>query len=182
MILIYSLRFLTPSSYVEDPKWQIKFTAIWASCVGAAVLVSLPHLARALRSRRAFTGFFGVWDDWSYQPLPTLGERNTEKKVERSGRRLAGVLRTVASVLLWTPMGTGLDLGQSEFGFPRLASLSRCNHMYLLFSLYAVVLVAAYIIVVIVCVVTNAPLIDNPNRAGTHLIYNLYSPLSDGQL
>lgn len=132
-ILIYSLRFLTSSSYVEDPKWQIKFTAIWASCVGAAVLVSLPHLARALRSRRAFTGLFGVWDDWSYQSLPTLGGRNTEKKVERSGRRLAGVLRTVASVLLWTPMGTGLDLGQSKPNYLCLASPSRSNHMCLLF-------------------------------------------------
>lgn len=114
-------------------KRNIVLRRLWAAnsldlvCVGAAILVSLPHFVRALRSRRAFTGLFGVWDDWSYQPLPILGEGNTEKKIKKSGRRLAGILRTVASVLLWTPMGTGLDLGQNEFHSRGIPSLSRSD-------------------------------------------------------
>ncbi|KAI0312563.1 hypothetical protein OF83DRAFT_1145534 [Amylostereum chailletii] len=87
-------QFQIYNSYVEDPKWQRKFTIIWAS-----------FLALAVR------------------------------------KRVEGVLRTLGAVLFWSPLGVGLDLGQ-------------------------IIVVVGYMLTVILCIILQAPLIDNPNRAG----------------
>ncbi|ETW79594.1 ferric reductase [Heterobasidion irregulare TC 32-1] len=127
------------NSYQEDPKWQKKFTIVWATAVGIAVLAALPQLIRAVRSRQAFTGLFGVWEDLSgswYGPAAAQ-----EAIPPRRSRKVAALLRTVGSVLLWSPMGFGLDLGQ-------------------------IVVVVGYVATVLVCITMQAPLMDNPNRAG----------------
>ncbi|CAL1697507.1 unnamed protein product [Somion occarium] len=127
------------NSYVEDPKWQRKFSAVWAVAVGIAILASLPHLVRAIRRGRAFTGFFGVSEDHSgkkYVPI-----RVEEKLPAQRMKRVAGVLYTLVSFLRWTIPGVELNFGQ-------------------------MILVAGYLATVIICIVMNSQLINNPNRAG----------------
>ncbi|KAI0049071.1 iron reductase [Auriscalpium vulgare] len=127
-------------SYVEDPKWQHKFTAIYASIIGAAIVLSLPRLVRAMKARREFTGLLGVWEDVSGQRrYVSMGDG--KKVPERRRKVMAGWINMVTSVLLWSPLGVGLTLGQ-------------------------VIISVVYIVVVLVCIVTKAPLLDNPNRAG----------------
>ena len=101
------------SSYVEDPKWQRRFTAIWAGCLGLALVLSLPILYRAYRAGRVFTGLFGVREGIEgrgYLTVPTI----TRKTVLASKhRRPLGTLIPFFSFILWSPLGVGLNVGQS---------------------------------------------------------------------
>ncbi|KAF8890942.1 iron reductase [Infundibulicybe gibba] len=127
------------NSYVVDPEWQVKFSIIWASCVGAAVLFAAPHLIRSIRSGRAFVDLFGIsenLDSKRYEPIMT-----SEKEVRHRRSRLTGILSTIGSCVLWSPPGIELNVGQ-------------------------LFIVAAYIATVLVCIVKDAPLVDNSNRAG----------------
>ncbi|KAI9463413.1 hypothetical protein HD554DRAFT_2040945 [Boletus coccyginus] len=47
------------NSYVEDPIWQGRFTAIWCSCLGAVIIILLPSLVHRLRQGHASDGV--VW-------------------------------------------------------------------------------------------------------------------------
>ncbi|KAH8986463.1 iron reductase [Lactarius akahatsu] len=132
-------QFQVYNSYVEDPKWQHRFTDIWAGCLGLAVILSLPSLYRAFRTRQAFIGLFGVWEGRAYAPAPTAPQREVAPSPKHS--KELGYLSIFRSVLLLSPLGVGLNLGQ-------------------------ILVVVIYFTVVVVCIVTNAPLIDNPNRAG----------------
>lgn len=101
------------SSYVEDPKWQRKFSIIWASLAGFAIIVSIPHLLRSFRRGRAFKGFFGVSEQLARKYYyPVISE---EKIPQRSDRRAAGLFRSLGSVTLWSLPGLELNMGQSEF-------------------------------------------------------------------
>ena len=63
-------------------------------------------------------------------------------------------------------MGFGLDLGQSMcFGDTRLETTSWNTDFRICCS---VVVVVGYVATVLVCITMQAPLMDNPNRAGTH--------------
>lgn len=132
-------QFQVYNSYVEDPKWQRRFTEIWVGCLGLAIVLSLPSIYRAFRARRAFIGPFGVWEGRSYALVPTT----SQKEVVLHSKHNKALLRLsiFRSVLLWSPLGVGLNLGQ-------------------------ILVIVVYFIIVIVCIVTHAPLIDNPNRAG----------------
>jgi ferric-chelate reductase len=101
------------SSYVEDPKWQRRFTEIWVGCLGLAIVLSLPSIYRAFRARRAFIGPFGVWEGRSYALVPTT----SQKEVVLHSKHNKALLRLsiFRSVLLWSPLGVGLNLGQSAF-------------------------------------------------------------------
>ncbi|OJT14547.1 Ferric reductase transmembrane component 3 [Trametes pubescens] len=125
------------NSYVEDPKWQRKFSIIWAAGVGIAVLAAVPQVVRALRRGRLFRGWlFGVSEGQNY--TPAVGGDVIPPK---SKRRVFGLLETLGSVSLWSLPGIELDVGQ-------------------------MVVIAAYLAVLIVCITMNVPLTDNPNRAG----------------
>lgn len=106
------------SSYVEDPKWQRRFTEIWVGCLGFAIVLSLPSLYRAFRARRAFIGPFGVWEGRSYAPVPTTAQK--EVSLHTKNNKALDSLSIFCSVLLWSPLGVGLNLGQSAF--PELQS------------------------------------------------------------
>ncbi|KAK7468573.1 ferric-chelate reductase Frp1 [Stygiomarasmius scandens] len=128
-------------SYAEDPKWQRKFSIIWATVVTGAIFFSLPHLLKSVRKGKAFVGFGGVREEWGLR----LGEEK-QSTVERRGPivlpgKLAGMLSTISSTFRWTLPGLRLNLGQS-------------------------ILVVAYLVTVLLCVTTGAQLATNSNRAG----------------
>lgn len=101
------------SSYVEDPKWQRKFSMVWAITVAIAIVLSARHFIRAIYQGRAFTGLFGVSEDntgESYTPI------NVEEKVPiHSKRRIAGFAHSVLALFSWTLPGVELSFGQSEY-------------------------------------------------------------------
>ncbi|KAI0270454.1 iron reductase [Gloeopeniophorella convolvens] len=137
-------QFQIYNSYVEDPKWQHRFTAVWASCLGLFIVLSLPTVNRALRAGREFTGLLGVWEDLKLRGYTTArasGSYREETTPTTGLNRSQGWLVIIRSALMWSPLGFSLDLGQ-------------------------IIVVVLYFAVLIVCIVTNAPLIDNSNRAG----------------
>ncbi|KAK0491790.1 iron reductase [Armillaria luteobubalina] len=134
------------NSYIEDPKWQRRFTAIWASCVGAAILYSLPYLVRSVRNKRTWLWFQGISEDFSAKGIYVPLEQTTPPPSKPAKNRLANIVGTIGSFTLWTPPLLALNVGQSKL------------------SLLFVVL--AYFAVVLVCILVDVPLKDNPNRAG----------------
>ncbi|PBK65298.1 iron reductase [Armillaria solidipes] len=129
------------NSYVEDPKWQRRFTAIWASCVGAAILYSLPYLVRSVRNRRTWLWFQGIGEDFSAKGIYVPIQQTTPPRSIPAKNRLGSIVGTIGSVTLWTPPVLALNVGQ-------------------------IFVILAYLAIVLVCIIVDAPLKDNPNRAG----------------
>ncbi|KAK0185299.1 iron reductase [Armillaria mellea] len=134
------------NSYIEDPKWQRRFTAIWASCVGTAILYSLPYLVRSVRNRRTWLWFQGIGEDLSAKGIYVPLEQTTPARSIPAKNRLESIIGSVGSVMLWTPPLLALNVGQSK--------------------LSPLFIILAYLSVVLVCIIVDAPLKDNPNRAG----------------
>ncbi|KAJ8519747.1 hypothetical protein ONZ45_g3357 [Pleurotus djamor] len=137
--------FQVYNSYVIDPKWQRKFSAIWASCLGAVILFTLPRAFRALRSGQidVLGWAFGVREvgGGKYKLMkPNESLRRAQPPAQRRSW-IFGVMDTVASIGLWTAPGIELSLAQ----------------------LFVIV---AYIAIVLVCMITDAVLMENSNRAG----------------
>ncbi|KAF8060247.1 hypothetical protein FPV67DRAFT_1588099 [Lyophyllum atratum] len=151
------------NSYVEDPKWQIKFTIAWTSALAVFVLIALPAI---LSTRRKWASeVFGVSEDWrgrytrlDDKPTEELDTPEKERKsccgrvhsiseLQQVPQRrnshviLARVLSALGSVIYWTPPGIGLNAGQ-------------------------ILLITAYSSTVLACICTSAPLLSNSNRAG----------------
>ncbi|KAL4246943.1 hypothetical protein ABKN59_007704 [Abortiporus biennis] len=130
------------NSYVEDPKWQRKFSAVWTVAFGIALLYNLPHLLRAIRRRRAFTGLFGIWEDLSGSYYTPVNDGHDKKLSQRNGtNKLWGLLTMLLSTLRWSIPGLELSFGQ-------------------------VIIIAGYLATVLICITMNAQLVTNPNRAG----------------
>ncbi|KAI0742236.1 iron reductase [Daedaleopsis nitida] len=127
------------NSYVEDPKWQRKFSIIWAAGVGIAVLASIPHLVRAYKNRRLYRGLVTGVTENSRGYVPA--NHAADIKPARTGRRVSGLVETLWSSTLWTLPGVELDVGQMA-------------------------VIAAYLALLIACITMQVPLVDNPNRAG----------------
>ncbi|KAI3601601.1 putative iron reductase [Moniliophthora roreri] len=147
------------NSYEIDPQWQRKFSIIWASVLAGAVFFSIPHLARSIRSNRAFTGIFGVRERYpGMEYIPIVDEKRESLNVapataattkrSRTIQRLEGVLSMVGSVLLWSAPGLGVNLGQ-------------------------IILLVAYAVTLVICIVKDAVLVENANRAGFMAIAQL---------
>ncbi|KAG1809121.1 iron reductase [Suillus subaureus] len=126
-------------SYVEDPKWQIKFTIIWCSGVALAVAVSVPSLILGLRHGRSLKGIAGISETNGYQSA--YSDDKEPPPSRRRGRRLVGAWNALISPTHWSPPKLELNLGQ-------------------------IVVILAYLAAVLVCIIKDAPLISNPNRAG----------------
>ncbi|GLB45701.1 putative FAD-binding domain containing protein [Lyophyllum shimeji] len=144
------------NSYIEDPKWQVKFTIAWTSVLALFVVLALPA---AVRGRRKWAAqIFGVSEDWRGR-YARLGDQDAEPEKksccgvsERSSvpgpsrrkRRVVvarRILLAIGSVFYWTPPGIGLNAGQ-------------------------ILLIAAYASAVLACMCVSAPLASNSNRAG----------------
>ncbi|KIK58003.1 hypothetical protein GYMLUDRAFT_75092 [Collybiopsis luxurians FD-317 M1] len=142
------------NSYLIDPQWQTKFSIIWASCLGATILFSAPRLTKSIRNGRAFTGFFGIEEDWSgsgkYEAVDPSDSGPPAPTKTRSSvvRKVAGVLSAMRSIALWTLPGLGLNAGQ-------------------------IFVILAYLIIVLICIITGSQLVNNSNRAGFMAIAQL---------
>ncbi|KAJ3889050.1 iron reductase [Lentinula edodes] len=139
------------NSYVIDPQWQTKFSIIWGSCLGASLLFASPRLVRSIRNGQAFTGFFGIKEDWegkgNYEAV-TLNDskaKNTARRGLSSTptmiRTIEGIISVIRSVSLWTLPGLGLNAGQ-------------------------IFVVLVYLIIVLICIIMDSQLVNNSNRAG----------------
>ncbi|KAF9494724.1 hypothetical protein BDN71DRAFT_1489264 [Pleurotus eryngii] len=137
------------NSYVEDPKWQRKFSIVWASFLGAAILLALPSLVRLIH-RRGFVTVFRAWfggvkEDGQTRYTP-VDDRSDGHQSKSEGHRAthpkrSAVLSSIWSLMLLTPPGIELNVAQ-------------------------LTLIIGYIVLVVVCTVTDAQLIENSNRAG----------------
>ena len=99
------------SSYVVDPIWQRRFSAIWATFAAVAILVSLPHFVRSLKQGRSLRGLFGVSESIAAQRYATIGDAEVKPRTRR--RIVSGIIDTASSFFWWSLPGIGLTLGQS---------------------------------------------------------------------
>ncbi|KAJ3711396.1 hypothetical protein C8R42DRAFT_616455 [Lentinula raphanica] len=143
------------NSYLIDPEWQTKFSIIWASCLGASLLFAAPRLVRSIRAGRAFTGFFGIKEDWersgkyevidSRRTSTTTSKKNSTRKSYSSTstlmRTAEGIISAMRSVALWSLPGLGLNAGQ-------------------------IFVILAYLVIVLICIIMDSQLVNNSNRAG----------------
>ncbi|KAF6745042.1 ferric reductase-like transmembrane component/FAD binding protein [Ephemerocybe angulata] len=129
----------THSSYAEtDLKYQHKFTIAWASILGFFLLISFPRLYASTRSGIAFKGFFGISESWDAKQYHAL---SVSRKTARKGGRIEAILNKASSMLWWTLPGAGVNVGQLLF-------------------------LGGYIALVVSCIVVDASLVKNANRAG----------------
>ncbi|KAH9943638.1 iron reductase [Amylocystis lapponica] len=127
------------NSYVEDPKWQRKFSIVWACILGGAVLASLPHVVRSAKNGRLLRGFFGVSEDVTgkhYTPVNSTHKEQTHRR-----GRISAIVQTSLSIFRWSLPGVEMTFGQ-------------------------MIIIGAYLALVLTCIIIRAPLITNPNRAG----------------
>ncbi|KAJ7501069.1 hypothetical protein B0H11DRAFT_2275407 [Mycena galericulata] len=143
-------------SYTEDPKWQIRFTAMWCAALGLAILLAAPR-ALSLRSiRESASGLLGVRVRGEYEALPQEEEDGKSESASAGDvmgtRTRAGVpvlrrnvlttaWRILGSLRLWSLPGITLNVGQ-------------------------ILVVAGYGVFALICIVKDVPLVVSPNRAG----------------
>jgi hypothetical protein len=86
--------------------------------LGLALVLSSPILYRAYRAGRVFTGLFGVREgieERGYVSVPKITRKKTVLAKEHHRP-----LGTLIPFLLWTPLGVGLNVGQSALSESRL--------------------------------------------------------------
>lgn len=103
-------------SYTEDPKWQIRFTAMWCAALGLAVLLAAPRALFSPRIRESARGFLGVRVRGGYESLPQEEEKTAQAPVPIQNRTVPTIAaRVLGSVQLWSLPGINLNIGQSAF-------------------------------------------------------------------
>ncbi|KIM36216.1 hypothetical protein M413DRAFT_449274 [Hebeloma cylindrosporum] len=141
---VIPIQFQQYNSYLVDPQWQRKFSIIWPSVLGFFVLLSLPHLIRSIRNGQAYSTIFGIWEDYTGRgDYATIAQPMLEPTRKRTGVlcRIERIIEKFGSLFYWTLPGLGLNAGQ-------------------------LVIIIGYIVTAVLCIVLDAPLIDNSNRAG----------------
>ncbi|KAJ7041407.1 hypothetical protein C8F04DRAFT_1391200 [Mycena alexandri] len=133
-------------SYTEDPKWQGRFTIMWAAALAICILLAAPRAFRLRNLRQSVTGLFGLRVRGEYDAVPTQEEDDmkgtvAEMNAIETGHSLTTFGRVLDSMRLWSAPGIPLNVGQ-------------------------MVVVAGYAAFALVCIVLKAPLMENPNRAG----------------
>ncbi|OCB89760.1 hypothetical protein A7U60_g3020 [Sanghuangporus baumii] len=129
------------NSYETDPTYQRKFSIVWASAAAFFFLAALPTFIWSLKSGRFRDALLGVREDSnSYEPI-AAGTGRTKQAGSSRFERVSGWVSALKAPTTWTVPLLGLDIGQ-------------------------LILVVAYYITVVLCIVLNAELVDNPNRAG----------------
>ncbi|KAF9476564.1 iron reductase [Pholiota conissans] len=131
------------NSYLVDPQWQRKFSIVWASVLAFFVVLSLPHLVRSLRNGRAYSSAAGITEDLSGKSYDLANDVRGMHRVRRQSlwRKVENVLNIAGGLFWWMVPGLGLMLGE-------------------------ILLISGYIATVISCIVVEAPLMENSNRAG----------------
>ncbi|KAJ7701243.1 ferric reductase like transmembrane component-domain-containing protein [Mycena rosella] len=144
-----------PSTRIEDPRWQVRFTIMWSSLLGICIVLAAPRVVRGLRSGTSLAGFAGVRVAASYAPIPTDDgafnlkrtalEDDVKEDVGPGASSHPSWVHTAASLLsslaLWSVPAINLNLGQ-------------------------LFVIAAYNIFTLITTILNAPLLSNPNRPG----------------
>ncbi|KIP02610.1 hypothetical protein PHLGIDRAFT_78922, partial [Phlebiopsis gigantea 11061_1 CR5-6] len=138
---VIPVEFQQYNSYIEDPKWQRKFSIVWASAVALAVVASLPHLWRSLRTGSAYKGLFGISEDFGANYSAVRSSPQQEPLAHRKRNSVLAAVETALSILRWSLPGIELDFGQ-------------------------MLVVAGYLVTVLVCLTMDSQLITNPNRGG----------------
>ncbi|KAF7299025.1 Iron reductase [Mycena indigotica] len=133
-------------SYTEDPKWQMRFTAMWLSALGACVVLALIHGSLRLPNiRDAFKGFLGIRVRGLYETVPCCLDGDFPEKrpviESRPTPIFVRIGRTIGGLRLWSAPGIPLNVGQ-------------------------MFVIAGYAAFVMTCIVIRVPLQENPNRAG----------------
>ncbi|KAF8202801.1 hypothetical protein K438DRAFT_1932677 [Mycena galopus ATCC 62051] len=135
-------------SYTIDPEWQGHFTAMWCAALGLGILVSFPLvLRRATLRQMSPQALLGIRVRGEYEAVPQDDSSKEEIKAEtaplqrETGSTLMMLGRVLDSVRLWNLPGIPLNAGQ-------------------------MIVVAGYAVFALICIVVQAPLMENPNRAG----------------
>lgn len=148
------------SSYVEDPKWQRRFSAVWAIAAVVAILASLPYFIHSVKNGRAFAGLLGLSEDLHgkhYTPIAA-----EEKHPAKKRRRIVAWAESALASLRWSLPGIELSFGQSEYctshgiAYPLTLGIRRI----------LVLVTAGYLATLVYCITKDSVLITNPNRAG----------------
>ncbi|EPQ55534.1 iron reductase [Gloeophyllum trabeum ATCC 11539] len=129
------------NSYVTDPAWQRKFSIVWASFTGFAILLALPRFLRAVRRGQVSGTLFGISEDLGAKGYRPAVMEDRMPTPTRRWRLVNGVVRSAAAALLWTIPKSEISLGQ-------------------------ILVIAGYLATILVCIIKDAPLVENPNRAG----------------
>lgn len=130
----------------DGPQWQLKFLFVCAGFLALCFVASLPRLVRAVRTRRAFTGLLGlratpaqkITEPTDYAPVIQEGKGRSGTA---AGSRGYAIVSTSSSLAYWRVPKTGLNVGQLS-------------------------LVLTYVTTVLYCMIRNADLVANANRAG----------------
>ncbi|KAJ6529454.1 hypothetical protein DFH09DRAFT_1250430 [Mycena vulgaris] len=133
-------------SYVEDPKWQLRFTAMWCAALGLAIVLAAPSAFRWRHLKKSLWGLGGVRVRGAYGAVPTdeapaMSRERKQAGGKGRGSALTTAARVVGSARLWSLPGITLNIGQ-------------------------ILVVAGYAVFALVCIVLKAPLMENSNRAG----------------
>jgi ferric-chelate reductase len=153
------------SSYVIDPQWQRKFTIIWPTVLGFFVLLSLPHLIRSIRNGHAYSTIWGIWEDYTRPDYMAIVRPMLEGERKRTSvlYRTENFIGKFGSLFYWTLPGLGLNAGQrTSFYLLTKRKFSENSSI--------VAIIIGYVVTAVLCIVLDAPLISNSNRAGTHFI------------
>jgi ferric-chelate reductase len=111
-------------SYVEDPKWQIRFTAMWCAALALAVVFAAPQTLRLRNLKESACGLLGVRVRGEYERLPQDDSGSSGDCMQRTASSRPNSLTTAARVLgsfrLWSLPGITLNVGQSAcLRFPK---------------------------------------------------------------
>ncbi|KAG8946173.1 hypothetical protein FRC04_012028 [Tulasnella sp. 424] len=143
------------NSYVTDPLFARRFTWVWVAGTLACVVLYSPKLLAGLKSGRIWQGW-AIYERFNHGYRPLDHEPNDEKRSISQGRArgalgpdhipVAHRLTTLAKgaadfVQLRVVKGLNLDIGQ-------------------------IIVLTAYLVTLLVCVIYQAPLKSNSNRAG----------------
>ncbi|KAJ7106542.1 ferric reductase like transmembrane component-domain-containing protein [Mycena epipterygia] len=131
-------------SYVEDPKWQTRFTAMWCAALGLCIILAAPRALRLKSLKERARGMLGIRVRGEYEALPSDdkgGGGSGAIPPLQSANALTTTARVLRSSTLWSLPGITLNVGQ-------------------------MFVVAGYAVFALVCIVLQAPLMENPNRAG----------------
>ncbi|KAJ6502884.1 ferric reductase like transmembrane component-domain-containing protein [Mycena vitilis] len=140
------------NSYVEDPKWQQRFTLMWSLPLALLVLCAVPRVVRGLRTGMGLVGLIGVGVGVGAGVQLVVEEDKKDNHTSRTGTQRTLVGDKPAQkrrpwrwmhlhILCWSVPGVDLNLGQ-------------------------LLVVLAYSSFVLVSMIYKAPLSSNPNRAG----------------